>query len=225
MDNLFDKFGIYDFFGLLIPGMLFFITLLYIDFPLIKDNIYPSSSTFELIIFILVSYILGVLIQEIGSFLDRKFTKIRIKSRENFLKPDKTFFSDYEFEEVKKIANKLLKKKDKNNEFFTNKECVKIFFECKACLENSGKMSKANKLDASFAMSRSFVVCNICIFVSLIIRFFYTILEKQFSWSLSYILILVYLFLSSVIFYNRAKRYSQMRTKTIIRQYIDLYKK
>lgn len=205
--------------------LVLFISVLKIEYiALIFINVL-ARKTINFFILRIVSYILGVLIQEIGSFLDRKFTKIRIKSRENFLKPNKTFFSDYEFEEVKKIANKLLKKKDKNNEFFTNKECVKIFFECKACLENSDKMSKANKLDASFAMSRSFVVCNICIFISLIIKFFYTILEKQFSWSLSYILILVYLFLSSVIFYNRAKRYSQMRTKTIIRQYIDLYKK
>ncbi len=205
--------------------LVLFISVLKIEYiALIFINVL-ARKTINFFILRIVSYILGVLIQEIGSFLDRKFTKIRIKSRENFLKPNKTFFSDYEFEEVKKIANKLLKKKDKNNEFFTNKECVKIFFECKACLENSDKMSKANKLDASFAMSRSFVVCNICIFISLIIKFFYTILEKQFSWSLSYILILVYLFLYSVIFYNRAKRYSQMRTKTIIRQYIDLYKK
>ena len=205
--------------------LVLFISVLKIEYiALIFINVL-ARKTIHFFVLRIVSCILGVLIQEICSFLDRKFTKIRIKSRENFLKPNKTFFSDYEFEEVKKIANKLLKKKDKNNEFFTNKECVKIFFECKACLENSDKMSKANKLDASFAMSRGFLVCNICIFISLIIKFFYTISEKQFSWSLSYILILVYLFLSSVIFYNRAKRYSQMRTKTIIRQYIDLYKK
>ena len=34
MDNLFDKMGLYDFFGILIPGMFFLGAMIVIDLPI-----------------------------------------------------------------------------------------------------------------------------------------------------------------------------------------------
>jgi len=221
MDNILDKFGLYDFFGLLIPGMFFLIMLFYMDFPLIKEEIYPSSQAFKILVFILVSYILGTLMQEIASFVDENYIKMRINAREKFLDSDKHFFEEDELKEVKKIANKLLKK-DRTNNCFTTSECSKLFFQCKAYLENNDKMQKVDKLDAIFAMSRDFIVCNIAILCCLLITIVDVVIERAFSCSLSYIVIFIYTLASSIIFYRRAKRYSELRTKTIIRQYMDL---
>ena len=107
MDNLLDRFGLYDFFGLLLPGMLFLVVLYYMDFPLIQEGRFPSSQTFMVIVFILLSYIVGTLIQEIASLLDRKFFKMKIKASEKFLDSKKTFFKDEELEEVMKISKAL----------------------------------------------------------------------------------------------------------------------
>lgn len=225
MDNIFEKIGLYDFFGLLIPGMSFWIFIFYIDFPIIKEGILPSSQTFRVIVFILMSYIIGTLIQEIASYYDNKckMFNFRKKSREKFLN-DNPLFEGEELKEVKELANRLLNKEKKNNSF-SNNECSKMFFKCKSYLENHNKMGKANKLDAIFAMSRDFIVCNVCILGCLLGKIIiYTIFSIPLEWSFSYIAIIIYTILSSIIFFRRAKRYSELRTKTIIRQYINLKK-
>lgn len=218
MDNIIDKLGLYDFFGVLIPGMTFLIILSYIDFQIVEGMLPFSSSIFQVIIFVLISYILGTLIQEIASFLDEKFTKMRIRAREQFL-GNNPLFKGGELLEVKKVANKLLKK-DKSNNCFTNIECSKVFYECKAYLENNGKMGKADRLDAVFAMSRDFIICNIGLLLCLI----YTIRDSQWYFRHLDVVIIIYLILSSVIFYRRANRYSEIRVRTILRQYIIMKK-
>lgn len=222
MGNIFDRFGLYDFFGLLIPGMSFLIMLFYMNFPMIEDGRLPFSQTFKMIVFILFSYIAGSLMQETASWFDNecKKMKMRIKSRENYLNTNPLFEGE-ELKAVRKLANKLLGK-EKTNDFFSDEESYKLFNICKSHLENNNKMEKADKLDAIFAMSRDFIVCNIWVLCCLIITIIYTLADKSFSFSLSYIVIIIYTLVASYIFYRRAKRYSEMRTRTIIRQYMDL---
>lgn len=225
MDNIFEKIGLYDFFGLLIPGMSFCISIFYIDFLIIKEGILLFSQTFRIIVFILMSYIIGTLMQEIASYCDNKckLFNFRKKSRETFLNGN-LLFEGEELKEVKKFANILLNK-EKNNSSFSNDECSRLFFLCKSYLENHNKMAKADKLDAIFAMSRDFIACNVCVFGCLLGKIIiYTIFSIPLEWCFSYIAIVIYIILSSIIFYRRAKRYSELRTKTIIRQCMDLMK-
>ncbi len=222
MDNILDKFGLYDFFGLLIPGMFFWIMLFYMDFPIINEEFSSSSEAFKVIIFILLSYIVGSLIQEAASCFDKKCKKMnmRIKARENYLTTNPLFKGE-EFDDVKKIANKLLDKENTNVNF-KKSESYNVFNICKSYLENNNKIEKADKLNAIFAMSRDFIVCNVCIFGCLLITIIYRVVRGSFNWELSYTVILIYVIISSIIFYMRAKRYIELRTKTIIRQYMDL---
>lgn len=121
MDNILDKFGLYDFFGLLIPGMTFWVMLFYMDCPIILEKQFPSSQTFRIFAFVLFSYIVGTLMQEMASWLDDncKIMKMRIKARENFLTTN-LLFKDEEYEEIKKAANKILEKELINNSFLGN---------------------------------------------------------------------------------------------------------
>lgn len=216
MDKMFDRLGLYDFFGVLIPGMTFSAFLFFMRIPIIKEGHYPSSPTFKVILFVLISYILGTLFQEIASAVDNRFTKMRITPREQFAQSNGLIFSGDEFHEVRKCANNILNK-SVTNASFTNYECSMVFFKCKAFLENSSKMGKANKLDAIFAMSRDFIICNICILPCIVIAMTSSTCDNTY---LS--LIAAYTILSSIIFYYRAKRYSKLRVKTILRQYMDL---
>lgn len=201
--------------------MSFWIMLFYMKFPMIDEGL-SLSQTFKVIAFILFSYIVGSLMQEIASWFDNEYKnmKVRIKSRDNYLNTNPVFKGE-ELKEVKGIANKLLNK-EKTNDYFSDDEIYKFFNMCKSHLENNNKMAKANKLDALFAMSRDFIVCNIWIFCCLMITIIYTAVEKSFSWSSSYAVIIIYTFVSSYVFYRRANRYAKMRNRTIIRQYIDL---
>ena len=59
MDNLFDKMGLYDFFGILIPGMFFLGAMIVIDLPILDVFYVPDSGTVFVILFIVFSYIFG----------------------------------------------------------------------------------------------------------------------------------------------------------------------
>ena len=199
--------------------------IFYVNCPIIQEEQFPSSQTLRIIAFVLLSYIVGTLMQEMASWIDDncKIMKMRIKAGENFLISN-LLFKDEEYEEIKKAANKILGKGQTYNRF-SEGENYKIFNIYKSHLENNNKMDKADKLDAIFAMSRDFIVCNISILTCLIITVINKIIIKQFEWSWSYAVILLYVIGSSAIFYKRAKRYSELRTKTIIRQYMDLKRK
>lgn len=216
MDNLLDKFELHDFFGVLLPGMTFIIMLYFMYFSTMDVMIFTASQVFNVIVFVLASYISGTLIQECASFIDENWVKIRINAREKFLDINSPLFKGEELQEVKKVTNKLLKKDESNNSF-TRSECSKVYFECKAFLENNDKMDEANKFDAVYEMSRNFVVCNLCVLVCL----FY-ILFKTSNWMEIYSIILVYISVSTVIFGKRTIRYSEMRVRKILRRYIDL---
>lgn len=212
MDNIFEKLGLYDFFGLFLPGIFFIIVLILIDFPLINAFSYPDSEIFQAVAFVLISFICGSTMQEIGSFIDKKTVNIRISARQKYLE-DKEL-SESEREKVKSLVNELL---GKEADYTPNdKECEYVFFYCKEYLENEEKMYKANKLDAIYAMSRDFVVCNfllsICIIATNIINKSYT---NWGNW-----LFLIILAVSVVIFYYRAKRYAKMRVRSIFRRYM-----
>ena len=72
MENIFEKMGIYDLFGLLIPGMFFLGYLIAVDCPLLGFFNAPQAGAIQGILFIVFSYILGSLMQEIASSVEKK---------------------------------------------------------------------------------------------------------------------------------------------------------
>ena len=104
MDYLFDKMGLYDFFGILIPGMVFLGTMIVIDLPILDVFYVPDSGTVFVILFVVFSYILGSLIQEVGSLADKKWKLWRYSASKKFL-------SDSEFgkKEIKDIEDLVYK--------------------------------------------------------------------------------------------------------------------
>lgn len=213
MDNMLDKFGIYDFFGILLPGMYFLIIIFLDDLQLRNYFTYPDSEVFKVVAFILLSYISGTIMQEMGSFFDDKITKIRKSARRNYLY--NKGFSETERRKIKKIVNKLNKKSESHNPI--EDECQDAFFICKAHLENKEKIGKAEKLNSIFAMSREFIVCNVLLFICVSINTLITKVTNE-----RHGLILLFLLLSSFLYFRRAKRYSAIRVRNILRQYIDL---
>lgn len=208
MDNILNKFGIYDFFGLLLPGMYFFIVLDFLNIPNILGVQYTTSEGIEVISFLLFSYIIGTLIQEIASYVDKKI-QLREKSKRSFLDEDSKIWSKEEREEIRKYVRKKFGKNRKENE--------QIFRQMKICLENKEKMGKADKYDAIYAMSRDLIVCNFFLFII-------SLVNIHINRDYMYVSILVCFFtlISSYIFWHRALRYADMRVRTIVRQYMKL---
>lgn len=206
MDNILDKLGLYDFFGLLLPGMFFTGVLVIIDFPLIISFTYPDSEVFNNIGFILVSYICGTIIQEIASYIDEKVIKMRDSAIKEILSDEK--LSKSERKKIKKLVKELSKEQDESE------RCYDAFFKCKEYLEDNGKMKKADKLDAIFAMSRDFIVCNFILFFLVLLT-----ITKYETYTVYYLL-LFSLIASIFIFSYRAERYAKMRVRSIFRRYM-----
>lgn len=208
MDNIADKLGIYELVGVLFPGIFFITTLIFIDFPLINQGTYPDSETLRVVFFILLSYICGIILQEIASLIDTKIGW-RKSARRDYLKDN--FFNKIEAQKIQEVINAYY-----NNQNLNADQYEDFFFVCKTYLENKNKMAKADKLDSLYAMSRNLIVCSLFIFIFTIPTIF---INKQ---CVICFVVFIFTILSIFLFYHRAKRYSKMRTRTILRQYINL---
>lgn len=211
MDNILERLGLYDFFGLLLPGIFFIVVLDLIDFPPINSFTYSESDVLKGIEFVLGGYIFGTIMQEIASFLDDHTKKIRLNAITKILSDEK--LSESEHKKIEELVKELSQKGEKHQP--TEDECYDTFFICKEYLEEEDKMKKANKLDAIFAMSRDFIVCifllSICVVITMVENNLYTFYDWLFLFSL---------IISIFIFYHRAKRYAKMRVRSIFRKYL-----
>ena len=229
MDNILDRFGLYDFFGLLIPGMYFIFVMDLLEILQMFKFEYPTNEAIMVVMFVLFGYVIGTLMQEIGSLLDRKLMHMRKKAMteylnknvkmskiDNFFYDTESCFTELELETIKKLINveqrcnvdDLLKEE-------ISEKCKNAFFDFKSYLEINGGMSKANKLDALFAMSRDLIVCNLVIGICTVIYWKEIQIFKP-------IHILWYIIVSSFVLGERAQRYANMRVRAIIRRYIML---
>lgn len=234
MDNLFDKMGLYDFFGILIPGMIFLGAMIVINLPILDAFYMPDSGTVFVILFIVFSYILGSLIQEVGSLADKKWKLWRDNASKKFLSDSE--FGEKEIKDIENLVYKTIgKQKDgPQKENLNEEDCKVTFFECKAMLENKGKMGKADRLDAIYCMSRDVIVCNLGIPIVMVLSSVWgnivnklykaNVIDTTYDVGLT-ILVLFYCVVSSLIFRVKASRYAKMRVRTILRQYISLEKR
>lgn len=220
MENIFEKMGIYDLFGLLIPGMFFLGYLIAVDCPLLGFFNAPQAGAIQGILFIVFSYILGSLMQEIASSVEKKMGWGRERAYENYLSDPK--LNEEEMKDIKKEVYILNGKRDEKEkeEDLTPVECRNAFFICKAQLENQGKMDKADRYDGIYCMSRNLLVCNLMILFALIVC---GLLRGSFQCRQT-VTVLIYCAFSSPLFAYKAKRYSKMRIRTILRQYMNLKK-
>lgn len=88
MENALSRVGLYDFFTILLSGMTAIIIDYCINGDLEKNLTKTLNNKFNNIItFLLISYFIGMILQEISSFFDKKIKifKFRQKAMRNFL--------------------------------------------------------------------------------------------------------------------------------------------
>ena len=101
METIFDKLGIYDFFANIVPGMFLLAIVFYIGVPLpVCVNVQSLPVSLVVILYVLCSFVIGILMQEIGSAIDDHTLKVRKKARrwylsdENFTKLERKEIED-----------------------------------------------------------------------------------------------------------------------------------
>lgn len=104
MDSAFDKVGLYDFFGVFLSGMLVLVVCWCLDLPLVNLIEKRDNDIVNVILFILEGYFLGLILQEISSFFDKKGFKFREKARSKFLTNNKIVDNELELKSFREIS-------------------------------------------------------------------------------------------------------------------------
>lgn len=170
--NFSEQLGIYDFFNVLLSGTIFIFGFCIISQDLNK-YIWSNLSLSKSLGIILLIYILGMVLQEVGSIADRYIFKIYKGMNQKILKGN--IDSQYEEEIRNKIitnpivlaryrmtADRLIKAfvSDKNDERFENNHVNGFVFSvCQYYVSVCGKDKKVEKLRALFAMSKTLMTC------------------------------------------------------------------
>lgn len=77
MGKIVEKFNIFDIFTMLLPGVI--ISCLYgVSLSFIYNNAWEKWGNAKYVIFIIFAYVLGIALQEIGSFVDKKILRKKI---------------------------------------------------------------------------------------------------------------------------------------------------
>lgn len=214
MENALSRVGLYDFFTILLSGMTAIIIDYCINGDLEKNLTKILNNKFNnIIIFLLIGYFIGIILQEISSIFDKKIKifKFRQKAMRNFLNEhNKIVKNKIELKEYQELANKILKK-DQIPDEYTEEECEYVYYYCKTQLELNCKSDKMEKINATYGTSRSLMFALIIIGI----RYLY------YNKSLSGVIFVVLCILIGL-FYKRCKRFSEYRVRVILRQYKSL---
>lgn len=213
MESALSKMGLYELLGGFVPGMTAIILWTYLELPPVAMGKIEGDNL-KIVFFLVESYFIGLIIQELSSFIDKKMVNFRETSKRTFLNHDNNIVHDKkELNDYRKIANHILRKNADNTEF-TPEDQHYVFMYCKGFLEANKKNGKEYSLDSLFAMSRSF---TIMLPLLLIFRLLRCYVNSQF-YVIDFFNLVLICFLTYV-FYRRTKRYSFLRTHAVLQHY------
>lgn len=216
-----DQLGLYDFFNVIVSGTAFLLGLCLIDLR-IFNFFWINISIPKGIFIILLIYILGFSLQEIGSIFDRHLTKVQINAYQTFLKdlpPDgkrtrvgnrynNIIKNQLLLNHYRKLADQIIAASYTgicNYTYDDNSINMFVYSIIQYYISCVGKDKKVEKMRALYALSRSLMACSgILSFANLLATVFikYTsIIKPLFSNSLFNIWFIYAIF--AVIFHSR----------------------
>ena len=199
MEKIFDKLGVYDFWGTFFPGL---VGLLVIDLCFFDLNSYIDNFKvgYELVVFVTFSYLLGIVLHEIGHFIQENILYSEGEPCDIFLLNGNVFSKD-----ETEIHLKLYKTWARKNEVDVipdSFKCRMFFNYCDYFISDN---VKASKMQSIYGMSRSLMVLSGLVVLFGVIRF---------KW-----IICVNSIVSLLIFTYRTKRFNEIRLKVVMRTY------
>ncbi len=225
MDSFMEKFNIFDLFTMLIPGIIIS-TLFSTSLSFQYYNLWKTFGNEKYALFFIISYLCGVIYQEIGSIADKMFLNKILYGG----KPKETFLSEDKYEKILK-HELLYREAIQVKKYFLNILNInniermsigqknqlnsEIFSHCLNMAESNNLTFKADKMLVISEMSRSlFWGC-----ISTIILNVYMIFKYSICCEFYYFEILVLVILSLIFLYRKA-RYERYRFHILIRAFI-----
>lgn len=206
MDSFMEKFNIFDLFTMLIPGIIIS-TLFSTSLSFQYYNLWKTFGNEKYALFFIISYLCGVIYQEIGSIADKMFLNKILYGG----KPKETFLSEDKYEKILK-HELLYREAIQVKKYFLNILNInniermsigqknqlnsEIFSHCLNMAESNNLTFKADKMLVISEMSRSlFWGC-----ISTIILNVYMIFKYSICCEFYYFEILVLVILSLIFF-------------------------
>ena len=225
MENLLEKFNIFDLFTMLIPGVIIS-TLLCISLSFKFYSQWINGGNEKYIVFFVISYLLGIVFQQIGNILDKKHLYKYMyggSPREIFLLKDKymkILDNELAYKDAKKKKKYLIDYFDIDTQNIRNIEQQKqlnarIFSYCLNIVEINGLSFKADKMLVVSEMSRSLSLgCISIISINLLM-----VLYFHFHYIFYFIESIILLFLSGIFLYRKIQ-YEKYRYRIILRMFL-----
>lgn len=225
MENLLEKFNIFDLFTMLIPGVIIS-TLLCISLSFKFYSQWINGGNEKYIVFFVISYLLGIVFQQIGNILDKKHLYKYMyggSPREIFLLKDKymkILDNELAYKDALNIKKYLIDYFDIDIPNIRNIEQQKqlnarIFSYCLNIVEINGLSFKADKMLVVSEMSRSLSLgCISIISINLLM-----VLYFHFHYIFYFIESIILLFLSGIFLYRKIQ-YEKYRYRIILRMFL-----
>lgn len=224
MDNLLEKFNIFDLFTMLIPGLIIS-TLSCISLVFKFYNQWINCGNEKYIIFFVISYLYGILFQQIGNIFDEKCMYKFIyggNPREIFLLKDKhkkIFNNELAYKDALNVKNYLVRYLNINTQNITTIDQEKqlnaiIFSYCLNIIEINGLSYKVDKMHVISEMSRSLSLA----FISIIPLNIFMALHYKSHYIFYFVESIMLLFLG-IIFLYRKIQYEKYRYRIVLRMF------
>lgn len=208
MSEALEKLGIYDLMAVLLSGVCITTFSLLADQILFQSQLSNFIKVEETISFLVISYFIGLVFQEIGSFIYKKLIQLDKTILEKVLDKSNDTSLTLTQEEKDGIKKAVLKRINVQ----TDRDIDMVYNYCKFHLISSGSVARADKDQSTSGLSRS-------------LSLFFFILAIITTWSAisaQYVAYFVYavgeLVLSCLLYY-RCRRFVQMRYIYILRSF------
>lgn len=180
-----EQLGIYDFFNVLLCGAIFTLGMCAIDIN-IGNYLCNNLTVIKGLGIALMIYVIGMILQETGSKLDRKFTKIYRGMNRSILKGtvdinyrgetlNKITSNPIVLEQYRKHARELCKDYISGDECFENDNANGFVFSvCQYYVSIKGQDKKVERLRALFGMSKTLMACFLLLSLFAFIALFFS---------------------------------------------------
>ncbi len=222
MDKILDRLGIYDLWGVFIPGIIgwFSIKILFVYLNICFGT--GLGNVGDLSFILVCSYLLGTILHDFGRVVAGRLLYKRKKEPSYvYLSCANDLFNEYEKQVYEKIMRKTIKITGNVKE-----EYMRYFYDyCYEFLSAWQKSAKADKFESLYGMSRS-LFCFYILMGTMVIVIYPILIAYNFNIDVKRFIIsvMVCFFLSSV-FYRRALMFNESRVKVVLRTYISMQSK
>ncbi|MGQ5427001.1 hypothetical protein ACULPM_08215 [Thermophilibacter sp. ZX-H3] len=166
MEQVFERFSLYDFFNLLFSGGLLILGLQILGFPVISHIEHgiglPDNEVVYLLFMLLVCYVTGFILQGMGSWFDwhvfRSQTRMvnALLSDSGSIVHNKAKLRVYQSKAREILRRKKIALRERA---FSGEQSEYIFAYCSYVIQMSGRCAKAEKMRALKGLAMQWSVC------------------------------------------------------------------